>query len=1372
MFYSQFILAKKGPLGTIWIAAHLERKLRKNQIADTDIGVSVDTILSPDAPIALRLSSHLLLGVVRIYSRKVNYLFDDCSEALLKVKQAFRSTAVDLPPEKSKAPYHSITLPETFELDDFELPDIDTIHGNYVDHHVSSREQITLQDPMKGVAYSTSKFGPDERFGDGDTLGLDFDEDLFLDNVAATGDAGVSVDAQVSVEPMTPLKQDELHDAMAANSESMVDGAEGDTDFVEYAHAPCTPGLAEEPDLSNIQETSACDDHLENEYQNPTKSIIGGVHNIPLGDDVCDGSSLTRHMPMPNNAHPDAVLDTQFEENGCHSGAVQFPSSEVAFECFPLDNHTLVSETPAHVNPISAPLQELTDETVKPSDDPKEAEITQNQIFYNDKVDISSHSGLDKDYPSHDGINLEEDACNIPGLKSIEFSVSADAMQVCQTSPHGKEPEIHQEQINSINLMNSAQFHTLKPCNAQNQADTSKPCSEHLDLEIQSDCNGLYSPKTSELHISSTLEPSIVQGETCPLTENFEQISCENHEEVPKLCIVSQASREKSNVLVEDVAVISAHCPEQNPCNSALQEVPKLCGVSQASSEKSNVLVEDVTVISAHCPEQNPCNSALSDLPTPEKFVSIPGGVVDLQRGVLVEDSQGLSGRINDSCPSDSKFISGRKRSYTESTLTEQSLNSFESSRMTHSRTTELIPNDEDLLSSILAGKRSSTLKFKPTPHDKSSIKRRRVARSSILKRKVLMDDTMVLHGDTIREQLTYTEDIRRVRKRAPCTCSEISLIEKQILEDQIFSETLLTGVSMELGCLHKETFDLMGIKVLRENYPKQTSVRDENSKTLGIQISDKFDGPHTTRENESGGADELSVRRDDGDVDAILATNKQGEHDNQSLDDNNATQMLMDSGEHDDQSLDDNNATQMLMDTTVDVDEAHALQLEFSRNAVEAEIDGAKDTALAADGFLCHTNGASGDLAEANTSQCEVSGNAVEVGIEQVNNSLCDELAGFGSLYPTDGVLAKANASQLEHSGNAVDMELDQTNTSLDDAENNALAGVGCLYPMHDVLANANASQLVLSGIGIEPGFDQTNASLDNDNAASAGVGFQYPSDAALGISSRLVVTDCDASNGLDSSMQLNGSCMSNEHEMGNEDFVPTNMSCDKLINDNNLLEGNTVDIAEIENYPRAKEDVSSGVAQVDAEVEANKDIRVEYDPQFLTNNVICGENLTVDDTTGAGEIPSEQETYLQSLFDGEVSVIELNVPDVSNYSGAMNDTGFLNDDHDDDEEAGEAGDGTFDAEKACLTENSGWSSRTRAVAKYLQTVFSKETEHGRNTISLDSLLAGKTRKEACRMFFEALVLKTKDYVHVEQAIPCDDITIQPRMQLMRSEF
>ncbi|XP_031287839.1 uncharacterized protein LOC116146557 [Pistacia vera] len=56
-------------------------------------------------------------------------------------------------------------------------------------------------------------------------------------------------------------------------------------------------------------------------------------------------------------------------------------------------------------------------------------------------------------------------------------------------------------------------------------------------------------------------------------------------------------------------------------------------------------------------------------------------------------------------------------------------------------------------------------------------------------------------------------------------------------------------------------------------------------------------------------------------------------------------------------------------------------------------------------------------------------------------------------------------------------------------------------------------------------------------------------------------------------------------------------------------------------------------------------------------------------------------------------------------------------------------------------LLENSGWSSRTRAVAKYLQTLFENEPVQGRKVLALDNLLAGKTRKEARRMFFETLV-------------------------------
>ena len=113
------------------------------------------------------------------------------------------------------------------------------------------------------------------------------------------------------------------------------------------------------------------------------------------------------------------------------------------------------------------------------------------------------------------------------------------------------------------------------------------------------------------------------------------------------------------------------------------------------------------------------------------------------------------------------------------------------------------------------------------------------------------------------------------------------------------------------------------------------------------------------------------------------------------------------------------------------------------------------------------------------------------------------------------------------------------------------------------------------------------------------------------------------------------------------------------------------------------------------------------------------------------------------------------------------------------------------------------------RAVGKYLQTIFDKEAENGKNVVVVaDKLLAGKTRKEASRMFFETLVcvhntiieeqvwscshflqtldqnlvsfllpnflqvLKTRDYIQVEQAKPYESIIIKPRPKLTKSIF
>ncbi|KAA8899629.1 Rec8 like protein-domain-containing protein [Sphaerosporella brunnea] len=124
MFYSESLLSKTGPLARVWLSANLERKLSKTHILQSNIETSVDAIVGQDqAPMALRLSGQLLLGVVRIYSRKARYLLEDCNEALMKIKMAFRPGNVDLPAGAISHTSAQLTLPDVITELDLLLPD-------------------------------------------------------------------------------------------------------------------------------------------------------------------------------------------------------------------------------------------------------------------------------------------------------------------------------------------------------------------------------------------------------------------------------------------------------------------------------------------------------------------------------------------------------------------------------------------------------------------------------------------------------------------------------------------------------------------------------------------------------------------------------------------------------------------------------------------------------------------------------------------------------------------------------------------------------------------------------------------------------------------------------------------------------------------------------------------------------------------------------------------------------------------------------------------------------------------------------------------------------------------------------------------------
>ncbi|TLD25609.1 hypothetical protein PspLS_05503 [Pyricularia sp. CBS 133598] len=188
MFYSDTLLRTTGPLSRVWLAANMERKLSKAHILQSNLRHSVEQIIQPseEAPLALRLSGQLLLGVVRIYSRKARYLLEDCNEALMKIKMAFRSSGNnDLPTNLHLPNRESLMLQDRItphdNLDD--LPPEPTL--NFDDFTTSqqlgrkgrvSNREINLQED-----FNNSQFLQDESRNELNLKVADMDEDLELD---------------------------------------------------------------------------------------------------------------------------------------------------------------------------------------------------------------------------------------------------------------------------------------------------------------------------------------------------------------------------------------------------------------------------------------------------------------------------------------------------------------------------------------------------------------------------------------------------------------------------------------------------------------------------------------------------------------------------------------------------------------------------------------------------------------------------------------------------------------------------------------------------------------------------------------------------------------------------------------------------------------------------------------------------------------------------------------------------------------------------------------------------------------------------------------------------------------------------------------
>ncbi|XP_027185979.1 sister chromatid cohesion 1 protein 2 isoform X2 [Cicer arietinum] len=227
MVKSKGLCSSRSPL---WVAAFCFKQLKKAQILDTDISSSVDKIMHREMDaVSYRVLAFLLLGVVKIHSKKVEYFLNYCNAALVRINKFLIKNA---PVERMCM---SITIPDRFELDALDLG---TIFEDTDECHIAPPELITLKEVLpetRGfMQFSQEKF---EDFGIGESsCSVDH---LMTENVHRNLDFDVlparsSFNESKQAENEHNLAMESLRSLHAMPNEIVdVDGAENFQEFIE-----------------------------------------------------------------------------------------------------------------------------------------------------------------------------------------------------------------------------------------------------------------------------------------------------------------------------------------------------------------------------------------------------------------------------------------------------------------------------------------------------------------------------------------------------------------------------------------------------------------------------------------------------------------------------------------------------------------------------------------------------------------------------------------------------------------------------------------------------------------------------------------------------------------------------------------------------------------------------------------------------------------------------------------------------------------------------------------------------------------------------------------------------------------------------------
>lgn len=123
MFFSKDLLSVRTPMGQIWLLANdvkSPRQLSRKKASELSCAKACDEIMSPPAPLSLRLAAVLMRGVVRLYERKVFLIHDDAASFMVKLKLfsvEARDTADRSTLAKGKRQARNVTRTDATALD-------------------------------------------------------------------------------------------------------------------------------------------------------------------------------------------------------------------------------------------------------------------------------------------------------------------------------------------------------------------------------------------------------------------------------------------------------------------------------------------------------------------------------------------------------------------------------------------------------------------------------------------------------------------------------------------------------------------------------------------------------------------------------------------------------------------------------------------------------------------------------------------------------------------------------------------------------------------------------------------------------------------------------------------------------------------------------------------------------------------------------------------------------------------------------------------------------------------------------------------------------------------------------------------------------